>query len=793
MLRSSLIVSLLFVIACLTQIIDGLARNVYNSSGNRDISTPHHPHSPQDQDNTTRYQDLSQNQDNNTKNQDNNAKKQDNNTKNQDNRALIPVSVDQVPDQSAELLDSLLRALEGSTGFTRIHHLLNISNWYASTDGPLAVQYALKAFELAGSYELDSIHARCLYTLGCAYYMNNQMTEAESSLNEALKFYTGRKNHMREAALTYFKLGSVYKHLSRFAQSILTYEDGYELVKRMEDKRMEAEYLQRMANIHKHLGEYDLALELVFKSIEICSENGYNVILSACYNDIGHIYNKIEKYDEAVHYFRLSVTSADETHNLWMDANSLTGMGEAAKKRGAHDSALNFYLQALDKRQQLQDPTPLIYNYINIGFSYIMLDDYSLASEYLDTSLLMAQETQNDFLVATTLLGMGMVEDRKGNRSRSLELLHNALDLSRKTEAHPLELRCLESIYLVYEKMGNYSRSFQYLKLYRDLSAHLYSEKSSTRTEELRTRYRTKAMEDEILLLEKENTIKDLEVEKYRRRIVIYILLFGFAMIAAAFGFFMWSQKERINKLIRKQNVELDRLNHQLSELNNTKDKFFSIVAHDLKGPISSIWGYAELLKTQEKLDDQKKRMYQEFIFESIHDVSELLENLLEWSRFQRDTMRFEKRDLNLAELIDKNIGFIKSAAEKKQISITADTDTPVMVSADNQMINSVLRNLINNAVKFTPEKGTLKITTREDLKMVNVSVKDSGIGMDQDTIDKLFHLDKPKTSKGTAGETGTGLGLVICKDFVDKHDGSLHIESEPGKGSTFTFSIPKS
>jgi signal transduction histidine kinase len=169
-----------------------------------------------------------------------------------------------------------------------------------------------------------------------------------------------------------------------------------------------------------------------------------------------------------------------------------------------------------------------------------------------------------------------------------------------------------------------------------------------------------------------------------------------------------------------------------------------------------------------------------------------LLENLLEWSRTQRKTISFKQQQLDSNEIIRENINLARATAEKKSIKMEIQIGEPVMVMADSNMVNTVLRNLISNAVKYTGESGTVEVRTKADAKTVNVSVMDSGIGMSEEEISNIFKVDRPVSRKGTSGESGTGLGLLICKEFVEKHHGAIHVTSKPGKGSTFSFDLPR-
>ncbi|MFN8575339.1 MAG: hybrid sensor histidine kinase/response regulator [Candidatus Sericytochromatia bacterium] len=244
-----------------------------------------------------------------------------------------------------------------------------------------------------------------------------------------------------------------------------------------------------------------------------------------------------------------------------------------------------------------------------------------------------------------------------------------------------------------------------------------------------------------------------------------------------------------------QQNKEkLAQLNKQLEKTNATKDKFFSIIAHDLRGPIGNIHQFLNFM-TDDIESMGNKELAQEFTL--LKNVSkstfELLESLLTWASSQKGTIEFKPQLNNLHNLVYSNIQLFKQSAENKQITLKNNTPENLESIFDYNMINTVIRNLINNAIKYTSENGEISVSSKENHDSVEITVSDTGIGMPQSSIDTLFEIDVKKFSKeGTKGEKGSGFGLIICKEFIDKHKGKIWVESEIGKGSQFKFKIPK-
>lgn len=242
----------------------------------------------------------------------------------------------------------------------------------------------------------------------------------------------------------------------------------------------------------------------------------------------------------------------------------------------------------------------------------------------------------------------------------------------------------------------------------------------------------------------------------------------------------------------KKAEEELFRNEQRLFELNLTKDKFFSIIAHDLKNPFNAILGFSDLLVGQlsDHSDSEAKR-YAGIIQDSSQRLIALLNNLLDWARAQTGKMEFNPEYLEVSGLIQDNIQLMSDIAREKSIGLVAVVDRKNLVMADRNMINGVMRNLISNAIKFSHKGGEVTVSTRSTVTDQVFTVTDHGVGIDRQCLDRLFRIGECSSTKGTMNERGSGLGLILCKEFVDKHRGRIWVESEQGKGSSFSFSLP--
>jgi len=230
----------------------------------------------------------------------------------------------------------------------------------------------------------------------------------------------------------------------------------------------------------------------------------------------------------------------------------------------------------------------------------------------------------------------------------------------------------------------------------------------------------------------------------------------------------------------------------QLKKLNQQKDKFFSIIAHDLKSPFNALIGFSGILESRgHDLDKEKVVEYGQLIHQASEQAYALLEDLLEWSRMQMGRMEYDPQTINISRTVEAGLTLFEPSAQAKNISITSDHDPNLTAYADRIMVETILRNLLNNAIKFTDEGGCIALMAKQTGDWVEVSVSDNGVGMTPEKAERLFHLEVKTTTKGTGGETGTGLGLHLCKDLIEVNGGEITIDSTLGVGSTFSFTLP--
>lgn len=239
--------------------------------------------------------------------------------------------------------------------------------------------------------------------------------------------------------------------------------------------------------------------------------------------------------------------------------------------------------------------------------------------------------------------------------------------------------------------------------------------------------------------------------------------------------------------------LTIKRQREELNRLNATKDRFFGVIAHDLRGPFMGLLGALELMKDSiETLEPETLQTMAMGLHESAQKTYHLLNNLLEWARSQQNQVEFRPSELSLAPLVHEMVQLFRPAAEQKQIELANNVSDELRVHGDRQMLSTVIRNLVNNAIKFTPGGGSVSVSASENEEVVTVSVSDTGVGIPEETLPRLFDLETSGSREGTSGEKGSGLGLLLARDYVERHGGKIWATSANEQGARFSFTIPK-
>lgn len=579
-------------------------------------------------------------------------------------------------------------------------------------------------------------------------------------------------NLSKEALINNF-LGIIYTNIGAYDIAFEYHHAALKLAQSAADSEQLAYSNNNIGGIYRIKKNSALASESIQTALKLFEEEQNFRGMSYCYINMGRLYKDQEYFDRALDYFDRALELAEKINNQDMTARILLDIADLSMDRGYYDRAKQTYselqtlYQNIDYRKGLAE--------VWLGFALLNMNDkkYNEALSYALKSLKMNKEIMNYEGEVNSLNRISLIHLEKGNLKAARKTLNEALEIAKGQKDAFILMSTYETLYDFFKETGNTTHALIYHEKYHRLRDSVFSKAEMVKLGELESLLQLEKAERENQLLQ-----KDLEsnTTQLNFSIVISILLLIMIIIlATAYNY---------NRKIRKQ----------LEETNFIKDKFFRIIAHDLREPFSALFGAAELLKENyNELSEEERVETIDTIGQTVKTNYDLLENLLLWARSHSNVISFEPVNLNLKNIVTNIVALINNSIKKKNITVQINCPDNITVKADEQMLNSIIRNLLINAVKFTYLEGKINIDVVTTNHSVKITVSDTGLGMNNETKGNLFRLDKKTVSRGTAGESGAGLGLIVTKEFVEKHNGTIEVESEEGKGSKFTVTLPVS
>jgi signal transduction histidine kinase len=395
------------------------------------------------------------------------------------------------------------------------------------------------------------------------------------------------------------------------------------------------------------------------------------------------------------------------------------------------------------------------------------------------------KKKQNDVLGLPGVYDLyGKILREQGKHDAAIDSLNVGLSYAEQNDQKNRIMSLNRQLAEIYAEMGKYDIAYTYWLNELQIMDQINESKATRALTQLEALYDLESKEAVIRELEQEKQINETNL---RREIAVRNLLLIILTMTVVFAFFflkLFSSNKQTNEALKRNQIKLQ-------EMNATKDKFTSIIAHDLKSPFNSILGFSNLLiKYSENGDYEKVKEFSEHIREVSTHTYKLLENLLEWSRSQTGKINFNPKALDIRIPVKNATDLLYPNARKKDIQIEVNVPT-IAVLVDEHMLHTILQNILSNAIKYSNKGSKIVVSGRELKDKLLLSIKDEGVGMDPETVDKLFRIDETVSTFGTEGERGTGLGLILCKEFIERHRGKISVKSEKDNGSEFTIELP--
>lgn len=569
---------------------------------------------------------------------------------------------------------------------------------------------------------------------------------------------------------------------------------GLKLAKKRDLKDEIAGLYNYLGVIRRNQGNYTSALEYYFSALKYAESINNTKETAYALNNIGGIYNRQKKYDEAIDFVKKAIDKFKELDDIRGLAYAYNQLSYINLEIGLYNLALNYCRRAYDIQKKRNDQLQIAVIFNTIGHIFERKDMKDSSLVYYKKGLEIREKYKDQNGLAQSYNSIGYFYNRIEDYKNAIEYLNKALNIGRKIESPRRIIAALDGLSLAYSKTKDFESAFIAHQEFKAINDSVINQESVKKVTQIEMQYNfDKQLRQQELEIEKKDLIQEEKLKQMKTRRNIYLTFSILILVAAVFTLYAFRQTRRANRLLAEKKKQIENQRDRLEVVNATKDKFFSIIAHDLKNPFTSIIGYSELLIKQYNRfnDDQKVEFLKSINFTS-RQTHKLLVNLLQWARTQTGNIEYKPEIVDFSEIAKENLLLQKESAKKKKINILAEVNENLIVFVDKNMINTALRNITSNAIKFTDQDGEVKISATDIGDFVEVSVQDTGIGIEDKDIKKLFKVDEFHTTKGTNQETGTGLGLILSKEFVEKNGGNINVESKPGKGTRFFFTLPK-
>ena len=586
---------------------------------------------------------------------------------------------------------------------------------------------------------------------------------------------------------------------SSYDTSLLMAIHAHTLALEVDNKQLIAKSLNMTGNAYFLMGDFTKSMDHYMQALVIREELGDSNSIASSYNNIGAVYLQMKDYQRALYFLKkakiIFEALRDEVHLF----SIMNNIGAVYIENEKYDTAHQYLTQAYEIAQRTGDEDNTSIALTNLGEAALSMGLLSQSLDYQRKALEISQKLGNKAMMATIYTNLGKTYLETKNYQRAFDAFHESLDLSEEVNSLPDLRENYHYLSEYYDIQRDYKQALRYYRLYASTKDSINSQEAMIRIKEMESLSQAQTLQQEIELLRKDREISNLKATRLKNTI-IFLAAVSLMIILV---FLVYYQKNRLkrettrlleenNKQLEKANLKLQNSEKHLKELNSTKDKFFSIIGHDLRNPLNALLGFSELISGNSRdYTSEEIQRYSKIINEAAKNIHLLIENLLEWSQSQSGNIDYNPERTDLMPMVTEIFKVFEIHADKKGVNMVSEIPEDVSVYADRNLLSTILRNLINNAVKFTPNGGQVRIFCEQSKSEITIFVEDTGIGMSETQMDNLFRLDSNITMPGTSEEKGTGLGLILCKEFVDMHKGKIWASSKPKEGSTFSFTLP--
>lgn len=692
------------------------------------------------------------------------------------------------------LIDSLETSLGQADSTASISILNSLAEAYRPINTEKSLQYASKAIALSES--IDDLQGRLLGLL--------QLGRTQRRLTlfmEALKTYSTAKALCNQIddwdyyARLLNSIGFVYRDIEDYERSFSHHFEALRILEIHKNQNIAFVY-NHIGNIYRVIENYDQALYYSYKALDLHRQYDNTNGIGYAMHRLGIVYNEMQIPDSALAWFNRGLEVRESINRTNLVGHSLLRIGRIYQSQGESRKALNIYKKALDKFKEMGNIRGAAFGKMDIARLHKDLGQLKAATVIFQNALSTQQQLHDQAEMSVIYYEISEIAQMENRGKAAFSHMKESIRLADASGNHNQLKQSLLKLSELYFHSGNYPQAYTYYKKYNEIDEQINNQLMLSKITNMQINFELGKKENEF---EKDAVLQNLKLEKQKRIRNNLLMGTGLLLMLVLTLLRLNKIKSKANKelvkahdKIHRQNFKLEKLLKELRETNATKDTFFSIIAHDLKSSLQIQFSGSRLLSDRiEGLKKDKIIKIANGLKANIQQLFKLLENLIQWSRSQMGRLKQMPQSLNLKALSLERMEILTAIATQKNIILKIEIHDEINIYADRNMILSVLENLILNSIKYSHEGGKITLSASSNNKEVKVIVSDEGIGICLKNLKKLFRIDQHFSTCGTADEKGTGLGLILCKNFIELNGGKIEVESEESKGTKVTFTVP--
>lgn len=666
---------------------------------------------------------------------------------------------------------------------SRVNALASLAMSFRAVGPDSIVYYADKGIALADKTGFARGKARCLVARTLAGLIEGRYDSAISTSNRALKIFEPLHDTAGMSDCYYYLAAATYS-LSRFEDAIVYYKKTVAISDRPGNEDRVGDALDNIGISYSTIGNYSESLKYYLEGLKIRERSGNKASIATSLGNIGRVYASLGDRKKAYEYINRSLaTQAGSTPDILMLNYENAGNVYLTSKDTA--AALNVFNEAM-KNARLAN-MPAEYSRIMVNTAEVLIDmaRFEEAHNLYKQCIAMAEEVPNMPAVDAMIhRGLGRVYSHEGRHKEAIAELKKAFTMFSADGMTDHANETTRNLAMAYGKSGDYKNGFQALLEYYAGRDSTVNEETERKTQQLQYEYDLWKKQAQIELLAKDKAIAQGRAEKQN---AVSLGLGAVLLLSLGFILVMYRSRQRA-KLAERKIAEQAAT---LAVINSYKDKVFSVISHDMRSPITALDTSLAMLD-ENVISPGEFAELKTMLQRQLTSVTVSLDNLLKWAATNiKGRRNIKKEPVELAPIVLQNLALMQYAADEKHLIIDNRTPAGVTATGDRGDIDVIVRNFISNALKFTPTGGTVYISADKTGDTVKLTVRDTGVGMDSERLGKLFSMDHQLSTSGTAGEQGMGIGLLMSWEFAKANGGTIHAESTPGKGSTFTLELP--